>query len=280
METVSQKIIVVCSDTANTVAIYSSDGSEAYTEDIVYSGALARDIVIVDWDGDLASDILVSLNNPTTNPDNPIDVLLLTNNGTGGFDASPLITFTENTNGIDLYDVDSDGDLDIIMGIDAPRIDQPKLISIGINEGGEVNRIISLSELDGGTVVGMDIGDLNGDGKNEIVYADFERGNLVVTDFTISSSDTSGVTSILNTLSSGLSIYPNPTLNDLQIDLKNQNIYLESISVLNSHGQQILNEPVGRSKKIKIDLTSLSPGVYYLRMLTNLGEVVQRVLKQ
>ena len=159
------EIIVVCSDTANTVAVYSSDGSEAYIEDIVYRGGLARDVEIGDWDGDSALDILVSLFNPIGNPENPIDVLLLKNDGTGGFNASPLITIAEKTNGIALKDVDADGDLDILIGFDSRRFDQPTLISVGINEGGNVNRIISLSGLEGGTVMGIDSGDLNGNGK-------------------------------------------------------------------------------------------------------------------
>ena len=119
-----------------------------------------------------------------------------------------------------------------------------------------------------------------GMGKDEIVYADFERDDLVMIDFTISSSDTSEITSILNTLNTGLKIYPIPTSNTLQIDLINKNIYLKTITVVNLHGQEILNEHAGSKKKFKIDLSGLSSGTYYLKLQTSHGEIIQRLLKQ
>jgi hypothetical protein len=247
-------VVVVSTDASHSVAVYLADGSGGFNRDIVYTGKSSRDIEIGDWDGDGDLDIVVSFYENV--PSNPVDILLLTNNGTGNFSSTELVTIAERVVGISLNDIDNDGDLDVIMGYDARNSTQPKLVSVAINTNGVISEIISLSDLEGGFVAGFDFGDIDNDNKNEIVYADFNRDDLVIIDFDF----TTGLEEIVQKLVTNISVFPNPSSNLINIQSNNSDIKLESWLMMNSIGQNILG---GRMKGLssQIYIEKLSAGI-------------------
>lgn len=74
-----------------------------------------------------------------------------------------------------------------------------------------------------------------------------------------------------------LEIYPNPTSHMLHIASTEQSI--ENIKVLNQNGQLIMNQN-GRNKTLlRLDVSDLISGAYYLIIQTNKGRIAKRFLK-
>lgn len=174
-------IAVISEDTDNAVVIYLANNSGGFEKEVVYTGKSSRDIEIGDWDSDGDADVIVSFYDTGASvPDNPVDLLLLVNDGSGNFSSTVLLGIRERTHGISLKDIDRDGDLDVVMGNDDLSFSQPSLIHVAINTNGEISELVPMTDVEGGTVRGIDVGDTNGDGNMEIVYADFGRDDLVL----------------------------------------------------------------------------------------------------
>jgi hypothetical protein len=75
----------------------------------------------------------------------------------------------------------------------------------------------------------------------------------------------------------GVSVYPNPTENVLNIDLGN-NDYLD-IEITDNTGKVVLTQTI-QSKITTIDLSHLSAGVYFMKTANKLGEQVQKIMRQ
>lgn len=65
-------------------------------------------------------------------------------------------------------------------------------------------------------------------------------------------------------LLSGVSIYPNPTTNELNISLNGDFETATSYTIYNSLGQKISNKKVGSQADLKINTSSYSNGVYFI----------------
>lgn len=74
-----------------------------------------------------------------------------------------------------------------------------------------------------------------------------------------------------------VSIYPNPTTNIVNINLP-ENVILDNIKLYNSMGQQ-LNMALN-PKENKIDVSSLSSGIYTVSGNTNMGTFNRRIIKR
>lgn len=168
-------IAVVSTSTSNTLVLYLNDGNGGFSEQLLFSGKSGRDIEVGDWDGDEGIDIFISLY--SSSPSQPLqDVIAFFNEGDADFITDPLLINAEKARGIKLGDLDGDGDLDLALGFDGSS----QLFAVLNNGNGNALDIIPLSGLAGGSVDGVDIGDINNDGTNDIVYADFERDDLIL----------------------------------------------------------------------------------------------------
>ena len=78
-------------------------------------------------------------------------------------------------------------------------------------------------------------------------------------------------------LSSAINIYPNPVSDKLVIESE---VNVEEVSVYNVNGQQTtVNGQQTSSTGMVIDVTNLNAGVYFVKVVTDNGEVVKRILK-
>jgi len=71
-----------------------------------------------------------------------------------------------------------------------------------------------------------------------------------------------------------ISVYPNPVLNDLHINLHNS-IQVETAKIYSITGQVVLQV----QNRKDIDVSSLNPGVYLLRIETTQGTITRKIVK-
>ena len=76
-------------------------------------------------------------------------------------------------------------------------------------------------------------------------------------------------------LENNISIYPNPAKNILHIEAKNKQ-KIEQLKIYNLSGLELMN--VEENKQL-LNLESLSTGVYFIQIQTNLGTVNKRFIK-
>jgi surface protein len=120
--------------------------------------------------------------------------------------------------------------------------------------------------------------------KSDVAVGDFITGDAnIYFDFNAPIITNMVSTEIIDDLNStsyelenGISIYPNPTQNILHIDVKN-NQKIEKLKIYNLSGLELLNV---KENKQKLNLESLSAGVYFIQIQTNLGTVNKRFIKK
>ena len=76
----------------------------------------------------------------------------------------------------------------------------------------------------------------------------------------------------------GLRIYPNPTTGQLIID--NGQLTIDNVEVFDVYGRKLLSFVSLISPETTIDISHLSAGVYFVKIRTEAGEAVRKVLKE
>ncbi len=82
--------------------------------------------------------------------------------------------------------------------------------------------------------------------------------------------------------SAELTLFPNPANEQVVVQYSNSQDRIQSLSLYNSIGQQamFLNEPATTNGQLKLDLSQLTPGLYYLKLQTDKGQsMVKPIVK-
>jgi len=78
---------------------------------------------------------------------------------------------------------------------------------------------------------------------------------------------------------SKVTVYPNPATNELEIE--NGNLFIYKIEMRDMGGRMVLSQPFNiLSAHHRIDVSNLNSGLYFVKIFTERGDVVQKVLKQ
>ena len=113
----------------------------------------------------------------------------------------------------------------------------------------------------------------------EEITATIADGLAIGTDFTQDFTITINPLSITETAMDKILVYPNPTNGELRIE--SGKLQIEKIEISDAFGKK---QNVGISNilsvEIKIDITHLPVGVYFVKIFTEVGEVVRKVLKE
>ena len=89
---------------------------------------------------------------------------------------------------------------------------------------------------------------------------------------------TVGGTASIPHFASSFLIYPNPAKNEIKVLLNKENISSLKVKIINALGKEILKferNPVAGKKEIPIDISKLSPGVYFISVVSNNGNPVK-----
>ena len=89
-----------------------------------------------------------------------------------------------------------------------------------------------------------------------------------------------GVNEINGVISS--SVYPNPATTELTIELTTQELENASLFLLDLSGKMVRNQTatVSGTSTTTMDISSLSAGVYVLKITTDKGSITKKVVKK
>ncbi|HXP48938.1 MAG TPA: T9SS type A sorting domain-containing protein, partial [Bacteroidia bacterium] len=113
-----------------------------------------------------------------------------------------------------------------------------------------------------------------------IVLATGANGCKDTVSFTVT-INTTGVYS--NTISSSASLYPNPTINSINLSFEMQNAEEAAvIEVMDMTGKKVMSEnaTISTNKATSLDVSALAQGMYFVRIITDTGTQVVRFIKQ
>ncbi len=113
-----------------------------------------------------------------------------------------------------------------------------------------------------------------------IITATIKDGSAIGTDYTQDFSVEVSPLSINNPTQelSNITIYPNPTNGELEIESKN--LRINKIEVLDIKGKIVLSHPFNiLSVNHRIDISNLNSGIYFIKVITTQGEIVKKLVK-
>ncbi len=101
---------------------------------------------------------------------------------------------------------------------------------------------------------------------------------LFLIDYELAPVDGCNLTStqLLHSSDSRIKLLPNPTQDLLIVEL--DDLILESLYIVNSQGQMMSEVQVDRLHRYEYDVTMLPAGFYHVRVQTNMGQVVKKLL--
>ena len=77
---------------------------------------------------------------------------------------------------------------------------------------------------------------------------------------------------------SGIKIYPNPTTGELWVE--NGELRIKGVEIYDVSGRKLFEQKENLTVLWSINLTVFPAGVYFVRIQTEAGEVVKKVVKQ
>jgi hypothetical protein len=76
-----------------------------------------------------------------------------------------------------------------------------------------------------------------------------------------------------------ISVFPNPTTGELRIDASTP-ISIQAIEIFDVFGKNLLTMPMAQmSSEITLNISHLPSGVYFVRIITETGEVTKKIIK-
>jgi len=109
-----------------------------------------------------------------------------------------------------------------------------------------------------------------------VVRATVKKGSCDDIDYTQDSDIKVGTVGIDDNLPSYISLHPNPTTGELRME--NEEWRITNVEILDIFGRKVLEPSLSILQSY--DLTVLHPGVYFVKITTEAGEVVKKILKE
>lgn len=248
------------------VGWYKNNGNGAFgtfqsfsTGNLSVFGSYAADL-----DGDGYQDVLVALRSD--------GVFWYKNNGNGTFGSQQLITAPALTPfAYDVYatDLDGDGDMDVLSA--SSNDDKVAWYENDGNGNFDAQQVITTNA---DAVRNIYAADLDGDGDLDVLSA---SGN----DNKIAWYENKSTTLSLNDneLNNEWSIYPNPTNNQINIQVKN-GIAIQKIAIYDLTGRLVKAQNIKDNLEIiRIDSSQLSAATYTIKVITDKGVLTKKLIK-
>jgi hypothetical protein len=75
-------------------------------------------------------------------------------------------------------------------------------------------------------------------------------------------------------------ISPNPTQHSVLVQLKNSNTYLKQIAIIDLTGRVVGLHNIENENQTTVDLQNFNNGIYLLKIITNEGIIIERIIKE
>ena len=173
-------VLVNNRDVANELLL--NDGAGLFTNGtylLAPDGPHSYEIEAGDLDGDGWLDLFVTNGSPKSGSVGELVLINAIPDGKGFFDVTSLVLPTDanpeaDDNASALFDLDDDGDFDIVVGAISPGIER-----VLINDGqGKLSALGNVLGGPGDSTLDLEVGDLDGDGRPDIVTAQGESGDF------------------------------------------------------------------------------------------------------
>lgn len=161
--------------------LYINDGSNTFGTtsgiDITTDQHFTRDVAVGDVNGDGKPDIVVA---NTSQPNR-----LYLNDGVGDpFDTIPASSISldaDPTFSVSLFDIDKDGDLDVIAANDGSSVTSPSMLYLNNGTSDPFNAVTGIILVPGSYPINSSsVADLDKDGSNDIILGGFNATNLLI----------------------------------------------------------------------------------------------------
>lgn len=262
-------VVLTADDGANSVVIYTNEGGLNFSKQIIHTTDEAQDLELVYWNSDSLLDIFVAFDA------SDVGLLGFISNGSG-YDIDTFEVGNDRLLSLKLADMDSDNSLDIITGHNKGN-SVLATAYLSLIQNGLIGSSIPLNDNIDDEITGLDIGDVNGDGQLDIVYADFDNRNLVL--ITLDSLNMS--TSIPDELSNlvDMQIFPNPAQDRVLINLKTElPLGIEKIRIYNLQGKEAYLPHIDSlGDQAQLDVSELAQGIYIIQVLTEIGSLSKKI---
>ncbi len=151
---------------AATLRVFKRDGT-IITEYTIFDSKYGLTLASADLDGDWLDELIVGLG---PDPKNPAQLRILKYNGNGFTEIMTQTVYIDLKYGLNTAagDIDGDGLLEIITA-PGPGPNNPAVITVWKDTGGCLTELYSFTAFEGNYGANISTGDINGDGKAEII---------------------------------------------------------------------------------------------------------------
>jgi hypothetical protein len=123
---------------------------------------------------------------------------------------------------------------------------------------------------------------INGPSQHRYFLVKVDNGNLLeiitTNDVVPNLTDWESLLGVNDLKKEAITVYPNPTTGELSI--RNYELGITNIEIYDIYGRkQSFNHLISKSSNHLINITNLSAGVYFLKISTETGMLIQKVIK-
>lgn len=253
--------------------IFTNNGNETFTESTIpLLSTWNGDTEWGDYNNDGNIDLVISgLNNDST----VRSTELYKNNGDGTFTVINASFEGISHGSLEWGDFDTDGDLDLLVIGSSPDATEIYTRNIYNNTGNDVFTLSTTAVFTGSYNGDVDSGDINNDGKIDLVITGYDETNLPNANIYLNTS-TLGLD---NFHISSLNIYPNPSIDKKFIIQNNSNTPLNELSILDINGRVVLKENLNNLLDSKtINTSNLISGIYFVKIRSQNKIAVKKII--
>jgi hypothetical protein len=246
--------------------IYINDGKAHFTKKVL-SNPYSNDLALADIDKDGDLDIVIVYENYVNNSN--IGAKLFINDGIGNFTAGTQSFDDIHIHGIELGDLNNDGNIDAMFAYGKYFTDTPNKTWLGDGKVGFTKTDLSFGADDG---IFVKLADFNNDKLIDAIV-----GNKIW----FNTTDTTKTTVIVSKLKNKkIEIYPNPTNGLLKISLITNAGLQTFVEIYNLLGIQVFSKTFQYTTSAAIDLTYFSEGMYIVKIIAGRVHYEDMVIKK
>ena len=166
-----------------------------------------------------------------------------------------------------------------LSGVETVKSIDSVLVGSNYRKRWEISSAYNVSFIEGiGSTYGLIVKDFSGTDGPDYSLTCFKQNGTTLYPAGVTSCEIINSVNDFETNSSGMTIYPNPTMDKITIELPAAVRYF--ICITDLLGQQVLNDTEFTGTKTEIDVSELPKGVYFIELATDKSKEVRKIIVQ